>query len=400
MRISTPRRTHGDNRVRFSADVTWETSDRPGVEIHYEVLAEHEAALSPRLSESFVLAAVPIAQHAGEARVFIDDELCPLLAERLTGAQLLQAQWHGIPRPCRVEARAFSPLTPSRDGAGVFLSGGADSLFTLLHNHDRFAQEGHPRRYTHGLLINGFDLDVPNLAGGHTIFDRFRQQLHPVATDMGVTLLPVWTNARAIDPSLGLYEKFHFGALLASAAHVFTGAIARFGISSDNTWEYLGHRGSHPLLMGNFTSSAIDCDYEGASISRMDKIRRLVQSDALMRILRVCYMVGQIPEGQLNCGRCRKCVITLLEILAAGGLDRALSFDNPQLTPALVDQSVVNAPTLFEYYDDLIEPLDAAGHPELANAIRKKIRHGEWGVRWRKRWSLTKELAGTIIRRR
>jgi hypothetical protein len=399
MKISTPLRSQRDGVVRYTARLTWETNDRPAIDIHYEVLAEHATALPPRLAESFVIAAVPIAQHAGEARVFIDDEVCPLLVERLRGVQLLQAQWHGIPQPCRIEAPSFGPLMPSRDGAGVFLSGGADSLFTLLHNHDRFPP-GHPRRYTHGLLINGFDLDVPNLAGGHTIFDRFLQQLQPVAADMGITLLPVWTNARAIDPSLGLYEKFHFGALLASAAHVFSGAIARFGVSSDNTWQYLGHRGSHPLLMANFTSSALDCDYEGASISRMDKIRRLVQSDALMRILRVCYTVGQIPEGQLNCGRCRKCVITLMEILAAGGLDRALSFDNPRLTPDLVDQSVVNATTLFEYYDDLIEPLETAGHHELANAIRRKIRRGESSVRWKKRWSLTRDLARTMVRRR
>ncbi len=399
MRISTPQRSLRDGRLRFTAAITWETNDRPALDVHYEVLADHAAALPPRLSESFVLAAVPIAQHAGEERVFIDDEVCPLLVERLKGAQLLQSQWHGIPRPCRIEARAFTPLMPSRGGAGVLLSGGADSLFTLLHNHDRFPV-GHPRRYTHGLLINGFDLDVPNLAGGHTIFDRFLPQLQPVAVEMGITLLPVWNNARAIDPSLGLYEKFHFGALLSSAAHVFTGAIARFGISSDNTWEYLGHRGSHPLLMSTFTSSALDCDYEGASISRMDKIRRLVQSDAMMRILRVCYTVGQIPEGQLNCGRCRKCVITLMEILAAGGLDRALSFDVPQLTPELVDQAVVNAITLFEYYDDLIEPLEAAGHRDLADAIRKKIRRGEREVRWRKLWSLARDLARTMVHRR
>jgi hypothetical protein len=89
-----------------------------------------------------------------------------------------------------------------------------------------------------------------------------------------------------------------------------------------------------------------------------------------------------------------------MEILAAGGLDRALSFDVPQLTPALVDQSVVNAITLFEYYDDLIEPLEAAGHRDLADAIRKKIRRGEWEVRWRKRWALTRDLARTIVRRR
>lgn len=399
MRISTPRRSHRSGRVRFAADVTWEDADRPPLEVHYEVLAEHAPALAARVSESFMLAAVPIAQHAGEARVFIDDALCPLLAERLGGAQMLQSQWHGIPGPCRIEATRFSPLMPAPGGAGVFLSGGVDSLFTLIHNHDRFPA-GHPRRYTHGLLINGFDLDVPNLAGGKTIFDRFLAQIGPVAADMGITLLPIWTNARAIDPSLGLYEYFHFGALLSSAAHVFGGAIARFGISSDNTWAYLGHRGSHPLLMANFTSSALDCDYEGAGIPRLDKVRRLVQSDEVMRILRVCYTVGQIPEGQLNCGRCRKCVITLMEILAAGGLERALSFDQPRLTPELVDQAVVDATTLFEYYDDLIAPLAAAGHRELAAAISAKIRRGERIVRWKTRWTLVRDLAHTLISRR
>lgn len=385
MHITTPTRIAHADRVRIAADVVWEDRERPGVTLYYDVRAEHASLLAPRAAEAFLLATAVIAQHEGERRISVDDDLCPLLAERLQGAMRLLRQWHGVPPACRIEARRWHPLTPASPGqAGMFLSGGVDSLFTLLHNHDRFPT-GHPRRYTQGLLVYGLDLGVPGEPPTTALFDDYIARLAPVADDLDLNLVTVWTNARAIDGSKGLYDRFHFGALLASIAHVLSGTLVRVGVSSDNVWESLGHRGSHPLLMANYTSSALDCDYEGASISRLEKVRRLAQAAAVMRVMRVCYHPKRIDEGNINCGTCRKCVITLLEIIAAGATDRAASFADPRVTPDRVAEAVVDSPTLFEYYEELVEPLTAAGRSDLAEAIRRKLRAGRRVVRWRRR---------------
>ena len=364
------------NKARVTAKVIWEDSDRPMQEIYFETSEAFRAGLSCN-PHAFLVACILPAMHHGEKRLFIDAEICPALQNGLVEVMNWFQNWFEVDRGIvRIEARTKPGLsTPSQPrNAAIFLSGGIDSLSALRHNHLNFPIE-HPWHITDGIIIYGQNIESDNRP---ETFDRALAALSEVGADAGITLLPVVTNIRQLEPDTHFFMKEFHGAILAATAHALAERISIASIAASesipSTHKVLRRHdfepwGSHPLIDPNYGSSDLLIRHVGVELSRLDKTRLVADWHTGLQNIKVC---APNWPGE-NCGRCEKCIRTMLALIALDSLDKTQAFSDNDLSDSLVrnvqieKHSYVNS---VEYdYLELIPFLIEKGRRDLARAI-------------------------------
>ena len=118
---------------------------------------------------------------------------------------------------------------------------------------------------------------------------------------------------------MGLLSRRRFG-------RDFPHARSRISIvPATHTYADVFEWGSHPLLDPQWSSGSVHVEHDGANVSRTEKIRTIVRDRDALGWLRVCY---RNPDQAYNCGRCEKCVRTMLSLHALGALEQAPTFAN------------------------------------------------------------------------
>ena len=224
MIIDSLSRRPAGGRVRLSARVRHENSDRSEHVVFFEVDAAHEAALAAGY-EAFALSMTPVAHVHGEARVHVEGGLCPLLTEQLRSATMLLRRWDPADRPAvavsATEARVLPVPSPR---VATFTSGGLDSTYNLVTNAHAFPR-GDPRRIDTAVLVDGLDINDPNLPIRDDVFAEAKRTVGEFVGRYGCELLTVRTNLRSIEPSEAFYGPRQIGCALAGIAHALGGRI-------------------------------------------------------------------------------------------------------------------------------------------------------------------------------
>jgi hypothetical protein len=371
MRIENLRVESSPNRVKVATTVIWEDCDRPTREIYFET----DAAFAQDLScnpHAFLVGCIVPALHHGEARIAIDETICPELRNGLLTTMGWLCQWASSPyKPLRIEAKPGNPppSPPRSEHAGSFLSGGVDSLATLRRNRLDFPPE-HRRSIRDCLLVHGFDIGGKEASGSEVeVFDRALAALSAIIEDANVTLIPVSTNIRHLDDSDHFWIFEFHGAALASVAHAFSNRLTWVSIASTYDIPNLSRWGSHPLLDPNYGSAELQIRHDNLWMSRLEKVRLVADWDVALRNLRVCTYN---PPGMPNCGRCEKCLRTMLELLAVGKLAHASTFSQKDVTEEMLQEVCITNAYENSCYRELIGALRAQGRQDLATCIEVK----------------------------
>jgi hypothetical protein len=369
MRIEDLRLERTAAGARAVATVIWEDCDRPTQEIYFETEEEFAQDLSCN-PHAFLIACLPLALRHGEARVAIREEICPELRNGLLTAMAFLRAWYGH-KPVRLETKegARLPWPRAQERAGSFLSGGVDSLATLRANRLDYPPN-HPRAIKDCLLVHGFDISGrAGLGPEQETFARARASLLPIARDAGVTLIPLSTNIRHLDDELHFWEYEYVGAALAAVAHAFARRLSVVSIASSFDAYHLKPSGTHPLLDPNYSSADLQIRHDNVRFSRLDKVRLLADWDVALQNLRVCTMN---PPGKLNCGRCEKCIRTMLELLVVDKLASTEVFPTRDVSAEMVAGIEIRNAMIDSFFRELIGPLQAKGRADLAKVIEEK----------------------------
>lgn len=234
----------------------------------------------------------------------------PVSARLLAALPRLQGLLAGFCPELRVVPVSASATRTSPSGAGVgtFYSGGIDSCDTLLR---------HSRELTHMVTLHGFEASASDPGRGE--IGRLAAE---VAAEFGITLVEVWTNLReALLPGFQHFWISH-GAFLAMAGHALAPRVRRLYVASSNLDVPLGtHRDIDPLWSGE----SVEFVHDDSEPTRCGKARNVARHPFLLERLRVCQS-GLVPGR--NCGRCDKCVRTLVNLRLAGVM-RPSAFDQP-----------------------------------------------------------------------
>jgi hypothetical protein len=381
MKIENLESTKKGDRVRLSATVNWEDCDREPQELYFETNAEFADGFSCN-PHAFLIACTLPAFRFGEKRICLDEEICPELKDGLITVMSWMRHWYygsekGI---VKIEARTQSSQSIPRthERAGFFFSGGIDSLATLRSNHANYPIE-HPGYIKDGLLVYGLEVHKPEK------FEHVVSSVSEIARDAGIILIPVYTNIRSMGPEdVGdfwgdFWVKEFESAAFSAIAHTFSKRVTKIFYSS--TYDIpnilrFGNKflnGTHPLIDPQYSSSDLQIQLCGIWLSRFQKTKLIADWDVALINLRVCNITTEYQAGNLNCGKCEKCLRTKLALLALGALDRAHAFSNREISPEIVKSNVTLSRVNLMWWEELVAPLSEKGYHDLAEIIEHKL---------------------------
>jgi hypothetical protein len=328
--------------VEVSADVD-------GFRIWYRVPRTYAVS---RAGDPFLASALLPAMLKGEA-LEIDPNL-PVSPKFLRNVSLIQEIhhcWNPLLKKIPIRAKT-APAEPLNDGAISFFSGGVDSMFTFLKRQNDLS---------HVVYLHGFDFsrdseDYRMAVARNTSFIR----------SFGRTLIPVETNHYPFDYFNQLSRTLTQGSTLASVAHLL--GFSRAYIPSSDSYDQLSPYGSHVLLDPLYSNESVEVIHDGSEARRVDKIMKIAECEPALANLIVC-----IDEMNFNCGKCMKCLRTMLPLEILGA--KAALF--PPLPPAKIIRREYRE--IYQYF--LKENLDLAarkGNKKLARALKAIQRRYEW----------------------
>ncbi len=347
--------------VRFAA-----SSDGPDAELWFE--GPGSADDVDATGTPWAVALAPLAFHTGQG-LRVDGPIDQRIREGLATVTGIWSRWYGGAGPIELWAPAESetPAAPwaasgenrAQERRAAFFSGGVDSLWTALDHRTRGGA-------TKDLItVHGFD--VP-LAEGEA-FERMLGRFTSWAGAWGGRVVPIRTNYREGPTRRVPWGELAHGCALIAAGLLLSPRYDRLLIAATG-----GERDTHPWgshvdtdhLLG---SDATSVEHHGADAPRWKKVRRIVEDDAALGILRVCWRSGT----DLNCGRCSKCLRTMALLDLWGALERAPTFP---ATLSLDDLARVHVAESWDVreFSDLEEQGRANGRLDLVEAARRAMR--------------------------
>jgi hypothetical protein len=393
VRLEGLRREAAGGRVRAVADVVWEQAGLPAQSLRFEVDEALAGDLEPS-PEAFALAALPAAVWRGERRLWVDGSLCPRFASGLTRLMQTWSGWYAHCRPIALEpARGLAP-PPARPTprSAVFLSGGVDSL-ALLRRSRAEHPAGHPDAPSDAIVLfgnNGFEFEggrpVPErLAAWHALLAR----LAPLAEREALTLVPVHFDARWLLPGYQAWTSLAFGPMIASVAHALWRRNTSALLGSSSIREDRPH-GSRPDTDPLYSSAAVEIRVGDPDVGRFEKIRRIADWEPALAIVQPCWLRSRrLADGRLNCGRCEKCLRTMLALLVLGRLSQCSAFVEDDVRAEWIDAVVVPTRSKLDFLIDLEAPLARCGRQDLVRALHRLRRRFDREARLRRwRWRL------------
>jgi hypothetical protein len=208
----------------------------------------------------------------------------------------LNRGWTKVFRRVSVDAtaRPSSTSTPAR-GVAAFFTGGVDSFYTAMKRRDEL---------TALVYVHGFDVALEDVETREQVVSGVRA----AASELALPLVEVETDVRAFSERSVKWLDYH-GAALAGVALLLAPWFGRMYVSATTTYASLSPLGSHPLIDPLWSTENLELMHDGCEATRLEKLDALAHCEAARRWLRVC------PKNwgaTYNCGRCTKCLRTMV----------------------------------------------------------------------------------------
>jgi hypothetical protein len=309
-------------------------------------------ALAPRGADAFLVTCFATAMKLG-LRVVVESTVSPRLLGSLDTIQDILCKWHPDFHRVQVEAPPGPPTGPLRGGLTSFFSGGVDSFYTALKHRDALSAL---------VLVHGFDMPLENIDLRNRVATAIRQ----AAAALGKPLVEIETNSRPFTDPFVRWDLHQFGPALAGVAALGPGRTGQVLLPSSESFAHLDPCGSHPLLDPLWSTEQVSVLHDGAEASRLEKVAAVARFPPALGLLRVCW---ENPGNAYNCGRCEKCVRTMLNLEAVGALKRCTTFAEP-LDPRRVAQVRIPMDLMAYHFEENLRFLESRGaDPALLRAM-------------------------------
>ena len=207
-------------------------------------------------------------------------------------------------RHVAIHAPSTHALTPMGEEVACFFSAGVDSFFTLLKHQDEITTPS----------VHGFDISLENTSLSAKVSATVRE----VATRLNKKVIEIHTNIRTFSDSRLSWDMYH-GSALAAIGLMLAPSFSKIYIPATHTYRDLLPWGSHPLIDPLWSSEQVGFVHDGCEATRVEKVAAISKSEVAMSTLRVCW---RNPDGAYNCGRCDKCLRTMVNLHLAAALGR------------------------------------------------------------------------------
>jgi hypothetical protein len=318
--------------------------------------------------DSFVLASLFHAMRHS-ADLVIHGIVSPSLLCNLEEFQLVWNCWRPdvysrIDINAEIERENERPAGQS--AAIAAFSGGVDSCYTLWRH--RKGMSGRQQRDVKGaLMIHGLDIPLNR----ENDFELAVQRATKILNSVDVRLITMATNFRDLTK---LWEYSH-GAAIASCLTLFKHHYSEGLIASSPPYNKLNIMlvwGSNPLTDGLFSSDSFRIVHDGAAYGRHEKVHHLADWPEALDNMRVCW---EGEKNDRNCGRCEKCIRTILSFRAAG-ISLPGSFEKDITDQQIMQLTDLNERKIFDYRQILQYAEKNGVQKSWMTALEKRIRNG------------------------
>lgn len=351
-------------RCRLEATVRYDDGATEGIWFEYP---ESFLPALNRNGDPWVVALAPLAVATGE----------PLHVPVPVDARLLQ----GVHQAADVWRSWFPELAPlelhvpfedrqppaEEQRTGSLFSGGVDSWYTALVNPVEAAAGKTPRIDTL-VLVRGADIPLKEVEA----FRLVQAAVERAARHLGLGTACIATNLRETRWSRTNWALLSHGAFFLALAHG-AGRFGRLMIPSSVSYVY-GAWGSHPLTDPRLSSASMSAFYHSAEKYRFEKMGVIARSQAALDDLRVCWRSGT----ERNCGRCGKCLRTMIPLELYGALERCSSFPVRNLDLITASRLLADTPLRETQLLHMRDYAIRIGRPELARALGRSWRRSRW----------------------
>ena len=303
------------------------------------------------------------------------------ISERLyNGMHEIMAEvlsWNIGLNPIKIQVGSLIADPPRPARSASFFSGGVDSFYTYL-KHKADPDDGD--RISSFILVNGFDIDRRNTR----LWDLALANIRAVAEAENVGLTVVRSNIQGLVEPVLLWDFTH-GGCLAAVGLFLRGGFRKIYIPSTHSAAEQIPWGSNLALDPNWSTEGTSFVHDGTEATRLEKVTSYVgRSPLALKHLRVCFAN---ENGAYNCGRCDKCLRTMINLYIAGTLEKSGTFPH-RIDPDLVAAvptipgehgGIFHTENLAALQErDLAPELQQAIHTSMSNAVA--MQRGAKGV--------------------
>jgi hypothetical protein len=264
------------------------------------------ADAAPSGNAALAIALVP-AMRAARSLV-LAESLSPRLFASQAAIQKLFQDWDNRFNIVPITAPLGEPRQASTGGTGLFFTGGVDSFFSLLR---------HREEITHLIVLRGF-----NVKRKQVVDDLALPTIRVVAAQMNKTLVEVSTNIREFSDRIVDWGLDYHGAALAAVALLLAPTLNKVYVASSHSEKDTFRWGSHLFVDPLYSTETLSLIHDGANATRVEKVAAIAENRLVQQTLRVCN-----KGGASNCGRCEKCLRTMINLRVAGALEKVATFD-------------------------------------------------------------------------
>ncbi|MGH3147882.1 MAG: hypothetical protein ACRDTR_18995, partial [Rubrobacter sp.] len=159
-------------------------------------------------------------------------------------------------------------------------------------------------------------------------------------------------------------------------------------IAAGLSYAELVPRGTHPMLDPLWSTELTTIVHDGCEMTRVEKVAYISEHETAMKWLRVCF---RNPDGAYNCGRCKKCLYTMIALRIAGALERCETLPS-DLDPEEISNLHLAGTRLLVGQN--LRALERLGtEPELAQAVARSLAASEEADPEYEREELRRQLA-------
>lgn len=330
-----------------------------------QVWIRSQTAVTPPADATLAACLMPAMRSGGALAV--PGRVSPRLLRTQREYQAIQRAWsrewqfgHEPLREVEVSASPRAVEVQETNRVAAFFSGGVDSWATVLANPD----------VTDLVFVRGLDL-IPGAPQHLALADEVEARLRDAAAALGLPIHVVETNVRELSDPLIRWEAYNPSAM-AAIALFFEPLFGRILIANDTDHETQVPIGASRLVTQLWSTEQLEIVEDGGRFNREQRLRRIVDHPVVQRTLRVCW---ENPDGAYNCGRCRKCLLTMVSLEAIGARERITTFPD-ELDLGLFPNFEITQPISLVLWEDALTTTRETGRADLTRAVEPMVERG------------------------
>lgn len=299
-------------------------------------------------TEAFLACALLPSMKMGGGQILTKGEVSHKFLSSLSTIQDIYSTWQPSFKRAEIIAIPTRPNTPSsQKRVGAFFTGGVDSFYTFLKHHDEI---------TDLIFAHGLDIKLKDTV----LREKVSKKIHEIASEFGKNVIEIETNALELFDYYVNWGKLGHGAALAAIGHLLSSSFHRIYIPSSYTYSHLFPWGSHPILDPLWSSETLEFIHDGCEATRVEKVALLSKYDIALQSLRVCWTN---PDSVYNCGKCEKCIRTMINLKINNALSRCTTFTE-ELDIKQVRKIVANTEGTRAFIQENLDALDKSNDDE------------------------------------